>query len=350
MPVVVEAPSLSGRRSEWIDHLRLAAAFAVVWIHVAGPILRDAEVAHDLQWWIAIIGNAAMRWCVPAFVMLSGMLLIPRAGEGNEWIFYRRRASRVLLPTLFWTGLYLVYRILQTGQFSPGRMLTLLIFGKAYYHLWFLYMLLGLYLATPFLSAFVLRVQRRTEVLAVVIGFGLASCQSMADVTREVWSPVFLSWIGFVPYFLLGHLLADKGFLRVPKPALIVAAGVSIVLTGLLAGLLWPVLSLRGLALMSSNFNPLIIVMSVSIFLLFRDGYGGFPSRGRHGVASAAPLMLGVYLVHPLCMDLLQHFGVTGSAVAITAGIPLCTVLVFFLSLVVCLGLARLPGGRRLVM
>ena len=142
----------------WISNARIVAIFSVVCLHIAAYAVLNAELG-TANWWSGNFYDAATRWCVPVFVMVSGALLLePRPQEGMK-LFYRKRASRVLLPLLFWTTFYLGWTAFKqhwwTPDADPYPYLERLLQGRPYFHLWFLYMIVFLYLFTPFLRRMV---------------------------------------------------------------------------------------------------------------------------------------------------------------------------------------------------
>ena len=131
-----------------LDLLRIAAA-AVVCLHVsAGVVLNPLDTLP--QWWAGNIGDAASRWSVPLFVMVSGALLLNDNRSFTPMQFYTRRAARLLIPTIFWSALYLAYRRFNSHT-GLAEFLEDTAKGDPYFHMWFLYMIAGLYAVTPLL-------------------------------------------------------------------------------------------------------------------------------------------------------------------------------------------------------
>src|SRR3954447_23076195 len=77
----------------WLDLARVLAIGAVLAVHEAGAAVgarRPGEPA-DPAWWAANVLDAASRWCVPVFVMVSGALLLDPRRTERPREFYRRR-------------------------------------------------------------------------------------------------------------------------------------------------------------------------------------------------------------------------------------------------------------------
>lgn len=66
-------------RSGWIDVLRIAACAMVVLSHCCDGFVAQFDTDHGAFLWGAGIGSL-VRSCVPLFVMMSGVLLLPMPG------------------------------------------------------------------------------------------------------------------------------------------------------------------------------------------------------------------------------------------------------------------------------
>ncbi|MBS1524844.1 MAG: acyltransferase family protein, partial [Bacteroidetes bacterium] len=144
---------------EWINNLRVIALFAVIVLHTASLPLMEYKQAGTTGWLAADFYNALTRFAVPVFVMITGALLLPREYELGD--FLKRRLTRIVWPFLFWSLVYVGYSwynedIVFTGDMSKNIAIVLhqLKYG-AFYHLWYVYMLIGLYLIIPILGRFV---------------------------------------------------------------------------------------------------------------------------------------------------------------------------------------------------
>nr|WP_308217632.1 acyltransferase family protein [Paenalcaligenes niemegkensis] len=92
-----------------LDTARWLAALAVVLLHCAAVPLTRALDHGSVDWQWANVYDAATRWCVPVFVMISGVLLLNPDKQESVKRFYLRRARRILPATLFWTVFYLLW-------------------------------------------------------------------------------------------------------------------------------------------------------------------------------------------------------------------------------------------------
>ncbi len=146
------------KREIWVDFLRVTACFMVMVVHGTEPFYIGADGANILTatdaFWVAAF-EALCRCCVPVFLIASSYLQFPL--HYSTGAFFKRRAVRILLPMAFWT---LVYALVW-GEPVANLKGLLLNFNYAAGHLWFVYMLIGIYLIMPLLSPWAEKVSRR---------------------------------------------------------------------------------------------------------------------------------------------------------------------------------------------
>ncbi|MBR5275795.1 MAG: acyltransferase family protein [Bacteroidaceae bacterium] len=170
----------------WIDCMRVLACFLVVFSHSC-----DAFVAQFNNDYATFLQGCALgslvRPCVPLFVMMSGVLLLPVRGTMTE--FYSKRMKRLVVPLVFWSLVlplayffYLNYGVTSNSPFIDMSLFTWEMTLRKLYTfvfnfnydttpLWYLYMLIGLYFIMPILSAW-LKDATRKELKMVLCLWG----------------------------------------------------------------------------------------------------------------------------------------------------------------------------------
>lgn len=172
-------------RIVWIDWMRVMACFMVMVVHSTEPFYLGGEgsliLSESNAYWAAFF-DSVVRCCVPLFVIASSYLLFPLKQSASE--FARRRAARILIPFILWSVFYACY------WGDPISNLKDLIFNFNYSagHLWFVYMLVGLYMLMPLLSPWAERVQKKE--LTAYIGLWFFT----------TWIPLIRDWASAEPF------------------------------------------------------------------------------------------------------------------------------------------------------
>ena len=325
------------QREIWLDFLRVTACFMVMVIHSTEPFYLGGEGAQILTatdaFWVAIF-EGLCRCCVPLFLIASSYLQFPLHYSAGE--FFRRRAVRILIPMLLWTVVY----ALVWGEPIDNFKGLLLNFNYAAGHLWFVYMLVGVYLIMPLLSPWAERVSSRE--LEVYLGIwlvttlfpfvreaagGVAPLIQAADgLPAQALFPLWgeASWnaygtfyyvSGFIGYLLVGlylkKFLVQSRWLRWTGWSLFLMGFVAIV-RGLLnrfsaTGEVFPLTG--DLAVAVAWETPItfcslpVVLTSVGLMLVFMQGrQNGESPFYRHIILPLSQAGYGMYLIHMLVL------------------------------------------------
>lgn len=135
----------------WVDCVRAFAIVCVVLLHCAAPYLYLFKKLPFSYWMIANLYDSFARIGVPLFFMISGQLSLGAKYDLEN--FLKRRFKRVFLPLIGWSVFFVFWRYFyeHSLQLSMKTFLSLFL-QPVYYHLWFIYSILGLYLAAPVLK------------------------------------------------------------------------------------------------------------------------------------------------------------------------------------------------------
>lgn len=369
----------SARRLVWLDFTRLVAMFAVVCCHCCDPFNFYPEPLPpniaDIKLWGAVWG-AALRPCVPLFVMITGALLLPVRQEAGA--FYRRRIGRVLWPFLLWSIVYALFPWL-TGVlgFAPEFILHFfpysgadvmsqslsvslgyiaqipLNFSPVAVHMWYIYLLIGLYLYMPIFSAWVGQASERAK-LWFLAAWGVTTLLPyyFEYVNPYIWGgcswnafSMLYYFAGFNGYLLLGHWLRhhEQPIGRVLAwglPAFVVGWGVTF--WGFRHVTSLPQCSDELLELFFTYNSPNVALMTIPVFMLCEKVRIRSP-RLQRLLANLTACGFGVYMVHYFLagpsVELMRWMGVP-----VPLQIPLAAVVAFVVTWVVVDGLRRLSG------
>lgn len=342
----------------FLDLLRVLACLMVIMVHSGeffyiGPgdvIIRDHTYGTGAY-------GSALRACVPLFVVTSGYLLLPLRQAAGP--FFRRRFTRVLVPFLVWSAVYVLLPFIRGTDSLATLSKHLLLIGVNFSsgHLWFVYMLLGLYAFAPVVSPWLREASEREERWFLLAWAATLLLPFARLYYPEVWGEAFWNQIGgayyfsgYLGYFVLGHYL--RVHLRLaPGPSRALAAGLllagyGLTYWGFATRLPWartiPELELTW-AFPTAN----VALMTLGWYLLFKDLPAPGP-RAQRVVARLAQLSFGVYLAHIVVLNWV-HGLLVGVVPAGLAFIPVQAGLTFLLTYGLIALLSYLPGSKYLV-
>ncbi len=345
----------------WIDYIRAIAVLGVVFVHVAADVITEWSAIPANRWWSANVYDSLTRGCVPMFIMISGALLLSVQESYKD--FFRKRLNRIFVPFLFWTILYLIWKkAFYTPDLGLLPSLRLALDGGAWVHLWFLYILAGLYLLTPIFRIFIAHATRKDVGYFLVIWFVLGSLLPfLENIARILGLPGFHIGLpveaaqGFIGYFILGVFLmkyADKEWMR-PAGAIWAACFlVCFVGTG------W--LTIRSGTFQETfydNFAPNIVFYCASFFVLVKFLLSSIEGRIspsiKNFIVNLSKASFGIYLIHPIIIDILGK-GRLGIVLKPNYGHPLITIpmiaiLVYFVSFFIVKGIQQIHYLKRIV-
>lgn len=137
----------------YLDILRGMAILFVIALHAMSYFLQNSANYGSYSWYIFLVLNSIVRAGVPIFFMMSGYLHLKSDLASNTMLFYRKRLPHIVVPLLVWNLLYYLFPcFLNYEIFSLKQCIDEILELGTYYHLWYLYTLIGIYLMTPFLK------------------------------------------------------------------------------------------------------------------------------------------------------------------------------------------------------
>lgn len=350
-------------RLAWADLARVVASFWVVMIHVAAvPVVHMKAISLD-SWWWSNLYNSASRAAVPLFIMISGALLLNQ-DTWNTQQFLWRRARKLAVPLVAWTLLYMGWRVLLHGdRFTTIDLTRSLLDGvdaPAYPHLWFLWIIAGLYLVAPVFQPFVALTTPATQAYFA----GLWFCASVVAPLFERWSGIHIGFlpnpvVGYIGYFVIGASIQKSLPARLPIRWVIGA--VVLYMVGFLITA-WGTYSLamaHGGTVDESLLESLagnIVLMSLAAFLLLR--HVGTASSEEHrstmpmvAITTISAASFGIYLLHPMVIDVLDLLGFPLDPLPFHAFwyVPVMSIAVFGLSTLATVGFRAARGLKWLM-
>lgn len=290
----------------FIEFLRCFAIIQVILLHASAPFA--VAVSAKGNFWIGCIVDSAARSCVPLFLLISGMLLLSSSHEESAVSFLRRRFWRVGMPLIAWTLIYCCWRLNNGAHLNWQSVIN----QPACYHLQYLYYLVGLYLATPIMRAFLKGAERRLVFYFLALWFvGASILPALGSLTGIAPPIIFTVTTGFSGYFILGYVLRDYKIAenRYLHFGLLACACLAITIFGTYFLTFNQAVPKLNEALFDYS-SPQVIVYSAILFLAaksvsfkFTGAAGRLAARAIESLSAAS---FTIYLVHPIILSFLS--------------------------------------------
>lgn len=365
--------SISDNRIVWLDVIRCVAMIMVIGVHCIDPfyISPTMRAIPEYTHWAAIYGSL-LRPSVPLFVMMTGLLLLP-VKKQPLGKFYKKRIYRVLFPFLIWSVLYSMFPWVTgvlglpkeiIGDFfcyTQGQESQSLIdslkdvamipfnFSHKENHMWYIYLLIGLYLYMPFFSAWIENADRKTKraflliwIISLFIPYlkeYVANClfeRSGYVFGTDTWNEfgLFYYFAGFNGYLLLGHYVKKGNDWSLMKTfilcILMFAVGYYITYTGFSTTASNPNATETEMELFFTFCSPNVLLMTVATFLLLQKVVIT-NSTVIKVLANMTQCGFGIYMVHYFVVG--PFFLLIGpSSLPIPLQVPLMAICIFLCS------------------
>lgn len=313
-------------RIPYLDALRCLAILLVIALHVTAPIMVSPTLSQTNTWLACMVLDPLVRVGVPLFLMISGCLMLddPRSREITP--FYKKQLPKLLIPLVVWNGIYFAGAVLTGSQpLSLSVFLQLLLGQGVKYHMWYIYMLLGIYLICPFLRRLIETCTPRQILLLFGIILFSSTLRPALNQILPFQVVLFGPMLeGLVGYVLLGWLLGRQELSR---------------RTRLLIYLPF-----------ESGYAFPHYLIAAALFVWVRTFFFCHAQALRPAqkpLRLCAQVVFGVYWVHPLVLDVITHL--QPDALPLAAALVLQGVLTALLSFLFAACVSRIPLLRRLL-
>lgn len=288
------------KRIIYIDVLKILASIAVVIIHVATSDTSSTPFTYE--WNILNFFNSISRWCVPVFIMASGVVFLSNNKEvtiKNIWVKY---IKRIAITFVIWSTIYsITYNVIFSKNIN-FKIIKDIFCG--HFHLWYLKMAIGLYIITPFLKK--LTTDKKLIQYFLVIWFIAQICLGMCGIV-----PIYLQFVmGYSGYFILGHYLntyklSNKN-IKVVYVLGIIGLFVTIIGTSIIKKYSIDVTNKN---IFYEYLSPNVLFMSMAIFIFIKRLIQKISINIslKKIIEKWSSYLLGIYVIHILVLEVVMN-------------------------------------------
>lgn len=346
----MEKTSEGRQRFYYYDILRIIACFSVIMLHVSAQFWYDLPITGK-EWIIANAYDAAFRFGVPIFVMISGALFLDKDRKIIIKRLYTHNILRLIVPFVIWSCIYGLWDS-RTFQWEIAGwkpyVLEMLAGG---YHLWFVPMLAGIYLLVPILKSWLNHASKQ-EVeyflkLFLIFQIGIETMKiflqngNILQFLNYAEIEMVCSYIG---YFILGYYIAYLGIKEKWKkwiyPAGILgvfgAIGISCFLS-----------QKRGTPQSAAfdSFSVFTFFIVIAVFFAVQEKWKNkqLSEFKKKVIKELSDATFGIYFMHILVLEWLKERNIDSMLIPNIIGIPLLAVFCFCICYGITVVLRRIP-------
>ena len=338
-----------------LDLLKIVSAFMIAVIHASSGVFNNHELG-SLVWKEGLVLNAATRFAVPVFLMISGALLLGRKISLDKAI---RKAIIAGIALFVWSFAFILTKKI---LWNDGNVIhdTLMIFfnKRVSGHLWYGYLLIWIYLFSPILNIMYESLSNKMRIYFIILGLLIPSAVDSViyyfSLDVQILQNSFFIYMnhGYISVLFIGRMIYENKE-KIP----VILGGISSVIGLVLTILLTEGISRRLGVSTHTFFSELEIgnvMYAFGIMLLgCKLSWKGDNTFIKKIIIKVSELAMGIYFSHALVMWLIgDTISFRGITFKIDNSVPECllfVVIIFVTTIIMIAPLANIPYLKKLV-
>lgn len=336
---------------EYITLIRVIGALSVIGIHVfCTPVTIYGEIYSTIDLRVSVfITNFLRMFAVPLFIMISGALFLNPEKGFELSKFLRKNVVRILTVLVIFSFIFCfmeAYFIERSISIAVIKIVIRnLIEGKSWAHMWFLYMLPGLYFLVPLLRPFVKNATEKEFNFTLLILFVflsvLPTLESIFKVKIGLQFPITSIYI---LYFLLGSAISHRNIFNSFKTCitLIILPSLFILLELFIPN----TILIKDAILKNTGANSVAAVsLSIGIFSLIKNFY----KKECSGIITfISENSFGIYLLHTVPLNIcFKVLKLSPEKINLYLLLLICYLFSFCFSIVITFLLRKIPFVKK---
>lgn len=328
------------KRIVYLDYLRVIATFFVIILHISGQNFNNIGI-RTLEFHAINIYDSLSRFTVPIFVMISGALFLNSTKKITLKKLYSKNILRLVTAFIFWSLLYTLSMYIITPK---GIQSFILDFITGYYHLWFIYMLMGLYILTPLLRK--ITESKDTMEYFLIIGFIVNFIIPFIfkipklSYFNSIYNSIGLKMVyGYSFYYVLGYYLF-KHEMKEKNQKIVYALGILGALATIILTFILSNYYNKAIPLFYDNFSITIFFQCLALFTFAKYKLNNYKLEK---VINISKYCFGIYLVHALIINVLNVLNMNSLTFNTFISIPIISIIVFIVSFIISYIINKIP-------
>ena len=221
---------------------------------------------------------------------------------------------------IFWSAIYsIVFNVIKPIIIDHESINTLKVIGsfvEGHYHLWFIYMIVGLYLILPLLRLWVKDENKKyieyfiilsiifTYCIPQIISIGLNYSNLFENINNIFETKLNLQYVGgFTTYFILGWYLNNYDL---KSKKIIYLLGIFSTIFTIIGTYILSTTTGKSIQ-MYGNLTLNILFQSIMVFIFIKDKYKNKINKGNKIITMISNNSLGIYAIHAAFVTIIYN-------------------------------------------
>lgn len=310
---------------KYFSDIRVFSCISIVLLHIvtsASIIQRDAISPDNYS--VSMATVYSLFFAVPCFVMVTGALLLEKEDENYNLKKVFSYIRRIVITLIIAVTVFRIFSALMDGEAITVSILfdilRQIFTGGSWSHLWYLYLIVGIYLLLPAYKLVADNASSKTVIYLLAVYFIFLSVIPLMK-SWGITGGFYIHVSTIYPFYLFLGFALHKSYISLNRIAslLLVIIGTGLTFFTVFCRYKY---QLDFLDAFLSYSSPFVVMQSLGIFSLFKSGK---KQRGVSGIeASFDNCSLGIYILHMIPVRIiLRYMGVNLYAYGILAFIGL---------------------------
>ena len=293
------------------SYMRATACIAIIVLHMfaSASILFGGQISLGANAWSRVMSNS-MMWAVPCFVMTTGALLLDKSRKLTYKKLFRKYVLRIAAALFLCCMAFRIFDMVMDGeQAGIGILLNGLyefFTGTGWSHLWYLYLLIGLYLLMPFYKK-IAEYSERFEIRYLLAVYLLFVSVLPLLYICNLGSGFYIHVSTIYPFYLFCGYAVHREMVRAPKWLCALAVVISTGLIAVFTIVRW-MDNMEVMEQLWSYSSILVVIQAVGIFALFDRIGGTAESILGKVLLELDKCSFGIYLTHMVFVRLVLRY------------------------------------------
>lgn len=288
-------------------NLRVIACIGIVLLHTLnGAIGLYGSTISVNERVISQTVKNLLLWCVPCFVMVTGALLLNPEKEITYVKLFKKYILRIIYALLFCCIVFSVFDLIVHGDMLSFDTIIGIIknffLGTSWSHLWYLYLIIGLYLMIPIYKIITKNAKGKDiKYILILYLIFLSIIPALnifgINISFYILVSTIYPFYAFFGYAYYQRIINIKNYQSI---LLIILSSIGLVLVNIYRYMFGYI----ALDILLNYSSILVVLQSIGIFALFVN----FKGKSNKVIESLDSTSFGIYLLHMIFVRLILKY------------------------------------------